>query len=442
MRAFGFVMLVMLVGACGDDGTGPMDQSVPCRGRAECDDGIFCNGVELCLDSRCLAGLVPCDSCDEENNTCPGGCADRDADGVRDSACGGIDCNDSDPSVFPGTAEVCDDEGVDEDCNPATYGFRDEDMDGVVDARCCNGATCGPDCDDTRADVGGPLERCDGVDNDCDGAVDESVGGTFYPDADGDGYGDSTAAPRVGCLPDEGFVAEGGDCDDGDDTVRPGAFDRCDPAAIDDDCDGTPNNPPGGCDCSDGTYDCPEQQGACTGSTYVCQSGVPRACSYLPTVESCNGLDDDCDGATDEGLSGQVYFADADGDGFGDPATAVEACRAPAGTWVGRAGDCDDSDADAYPGQARWFTTPRRGGGFDYDCSGGEEQRYPEGSCTCGAAMSCEGSMGYLDESGAGSGCGAEALRLDDCRRPGPSGRCSSDAPCRAFGQRGQRECH
>jgi hypothetical protein len=67
-------------------------------------------------------------------------------------------------------------------------------------------------------------------------------------------------------------------------------------------------------------------------------------------VETCNGIDDDCDGETDEqGASGeQTWWLDGDSDSWGDEATTQQACVAP-DLYVDRAGDCDDAAADVHP---------------------------------------------------------------------------------------------
>ncbi len=65
-------------------------------------------------------------------------------------------------------------------------------------------------------------------------------------------------------------------------------------------------------------------------------------------TELCDGVDNDCDGETDEEVE-TTYYLDADEDGFGDPAEPVEACEKPAG-YVLSGSDCDDDDANAYPG--------------------------------------------------------------------------------------------
>eukprot|EP00567_Pseudictyota_dubia_P018760 CAMPEP_0197433262 /NCGR_PEP_ID=MMETSP1175-20131217/1189_1 /TAXON_ID=1003142 /ORGANISM="Triceratium dubium, Strain CCMP147" /LENGTH=95 /DNA_ID=CAMNT_0042961583 /DNA_START=6 /DNA_END=290 /DNA_ORIENTATION=- len=65
-------------------------------------------------------------------------------------------------------------------------------------------------------------------------------------------------------------------------------------------------------------------------------------------TEVCNGLDDNCNGQVDEDVK-NIYYADADGDGFGDAMTTTEACSAPSG-YVDDDADCDDWDAAVNPG--------------------------------------------------------------------------------------------
>jgi len=93
------------------------------------------------------------------------------------------------------------------------------------------------DCDDSDASIyPGAVEVCDGIDNDCDGEVDEGVTNPYYEDADGDGYGLSTYGPVMTCSPPAGYVSNNLDCDDSDASIYPGAVEVCD--GIDNDCDG------------------------------------------------------------------------------------------------------------------------------------------------------------------------------------------------------------
>jgi len=81
-------------------------------------------------------------------------------------------------------------------------------------------------------------ETCNGVDDDCDGTIDNGVLVTYYPDGDSDGYGDSMA-PVEACSAPSGFVSEGLDCDDANSNVNPDASEK--PNGDDDDCDGQLN---------------------------------------------------------------------------------------------------------------------------------------------------------------------------------------------------------
>jgi hypothetical protein len=119
--------------------------------------------------------------CDGQDNNCnlstdEGLDVDMDADGVAlGTGCllPGNDCDDADPLIFPGNPEVCD--WKDNDCNLVADDGLDLDADGDGYA---SGPGCflpGMDCDDTDPDVfPGNLEVCDGKDNDCDGQIDQA----------------------------------------------------------------------------------------------------------------------------------------------------------------------------------------------------------------------------------------------------------------------------
>lgn len=154
-------------------------------------------------------------------------------------------------------------------CEPQVW-FSDQDGDGFgrtegsVSAceRPDGFVTDATDCDDEESTIS-PTESefCDLTDNNCDGLVDEDAtdASAWYADADDDGYGDSTVY-LVSCQPEEGYVVDSADCDDGDAGVAPGEPELCGDG-VDQDCTGDADEPYSTCtgsllDCSEDVFEC------------------------------------------------------------------------------------------------------------------------------------------------------------------------------------------
>ncbi len=228
-----------------------------CDGSGDCDDddpAVFPGATETCvdgLDTDCDGSVVD-EFADLDGDLLPD-CIDADADGDGQAAIseGGSDCDDTRPSVFAGAPEVCD--GLDNDCDSVIPGTeQDGDGDGWVP--CADwvggaGFSGGGDCDDEEPTTfPGSPELCDGLDQDCDSLLDEDLPILdWFRDRDGDGFGDRED-PWEGnpsCDPGDGWVIDTTDCDDADSDVHPGAT-ELEGNSVDEDCDGTAQGDPGG----------------------------------------------------------------------------------------------------------------------------------------------------------------------------------------------------
>jgi hypothetical protein len=213
--------------------------------------------------------------------------------------------------------EVCN--GLDDDCDGST----DEELEESCSSACGSGLRqCVAGRWGSCSAPSPAPEACDGRDNDCDTETDEE-GTTWYPDADGDGHGYSVGG-RSACQQPDGYVASRDDCDDDDADVYPGATETCD--GRDEDCNATPDE---GCDCVAGTtQSCGDwgDLGECELGVQSCAAGVWGECTggVPPVAETCNALDDDCDGATDQGLAGDAQEDNESCEAAKALATAVE----------------------------------------------------------------------------------------------------------------------
>jgi hypothetical protein len=170
------------------------------------------------------------------------------------------------------------------------------------------------DCDDSDAGLAvNPFapEQCNGVDDNCNGEVDEGLANArpWFRDVDGDGFGNENER-LVTCGQPPGYAARAGDCDVNAPDVFPGAPERCN--TIDDNCNGQPDDAPFADAESPGvpgtpTVDCMQNLGACSAGGIECRYDadaglnrrvcVPRT---QPRTETCNGVDDDCDTVVDD----------------------------------------------------------------------------------------------------------------------------------------------
>ena len=190
---------------------------------------------------------------------------------------------------------------------------------------------------------------------------------TFYQDQDGDGYG-SAASSQQACTAPSGYVTNNTDCNDTSAAIHPGATETCN--GNDDNCNGavdesslSPLQP-----LTQSCYSGPSNTagvGVCRTGTQTCSGGSFGSCEgeVTPTAEVCNGQDDNCDGQTDEGVQ-TTFYRDGDGDGYGNATMTTQACTAPAGYATNNT-DCNDSSAAIHPG-----ATEVCGDSIDQDCDG------------------------------------------------------------------------
>ena len=316
---------------------------------------------------------------------------DDDLDGYTENQ---GDCNDADPTFHPGADEICD--GLDNDCNglddddpiDGSLWYPDLDGDGFgagTSVTACEGqqpadrVDNADDCDDDltsgATNFPGALELCDGIDNDCNGTIDDG-----FADFDGDGDAD--------CVDDDDDGdgdPDTSDCDDNNPGVNASATEVCD--GIDNNCasgidegfdadgDGVTTCGPDGDPATTADNDCDD-------SSQAAHPGLSEqhpAVSTTPIGACEDGYDNDCDGLSDcdDGdcsLHSQCTSSipDSDADGFGDHG------------WGGL--DCNDFDASVHPGA--WDA---QGDGVDSDCDG-DDNTTSAASSAVGFRSGCQSS--------------------------------------------------
>ena len=445
------------------------DGFTTCAG--DCDDtdaSINPNATEICdgIDNNCDGNIDEGFDLDGDSfTTCAGDCDDTDAsinpnatdicDGIDNNCDGSIDegfdldgdsfttcagdCDDTDASVNPNATEICD--GIDNNCEGNIDEGFDVDGDGFT--------TCAGDCDDTDASINpNATEICDGIDNNCDGNIDEGF------DLDGDSF--TTCA---------------GDCDDTDAAVNPNATEICD--GIDNNCDGNTDEGfdvdgdgfttcAGDCDDTDASIN-PNGTEICDGIDNNCDGNIDEGfdldgdsfttcggdcddtdASINPNAtEICDGIDNNCDGSIDEGVQ-STFYADTNGDSFGDPNNSTMACSALPG-FVSDNTDCDDNDSNNFPGNLEVCDSQDNNcdgnidEGFDVDgdsfttcagdCNDGDASIHPNATEICDRIdNNCDGT---IDEGFDVDGDGV-AECFDNC--PATANPGQTDADCDGVG--------
>jgi hypothetical protein len=293
------------------------------------------------------------------------------------------DCDDSNDAIFPFNVEICN--GLDDNCNgdidedlPLLTLYADVDGDGygsmidsVLHCSLLPGyASNNDDCNDLN-DVINPdaMEICNGLDDNCNGFADEGLVTIFFQDADLDGFGNA-AFPIAACSAPIGYADNALDCNDDDNLIFPGSIEVCN--GQDDNCDGYIDE--GIVSIYFLDYD---NDGYGDADSFVLDCTLPLG--YSPNnldcddlndmvhpgmTETCNYIDDDCDGSIDDELTIFTLFIDSDGDSFGDAEYDTISCFASIFGYVADSDDCDDSNADIYPGAIETEN------GLDDNCDG------------------------------------------------------------------------
>ncbi|MFT5682807.1 MAG: hypothetical protein ACI8RZ_003731 [Myxococcota bacterium] len=413
----------------------------------DCNDGditISPNGSEVCdgVDNNCDG------STDEDAATdAATWYADTDADGYGDEKSTQSACEQ--PSGYVDVAEDCNDadklynpEAEEEDCTDSndyncdgSVGYADDDGDGY--------AAC-EECDDSDSAINPDgTEICDNQDNDCDGDIDEddaTDAATWYADKDTDGYGDA-ASTTVACDEPSGYVSDDTDCDDGSSTVNPAATEYCN--SVDDNCDGTIDEDRAADaatwyadtdsdffgDPDSTTASCSRPTGYFADNTDCDDSD---AAVNPDADEECDSIDNNCDGTIDEdtAIDADVWYRDADSDGYGNPDSTTNSCEQPSG-YLADDSDCDDGNNTINPDADEECDS------VDNDCDGTVDEDdaidadtwYEDfdsdgyGNDTI-SSVSCTAPSGYV-------GTGGDCVDNDSAINPGASEVCDeSDNDC------------
>ena len=431
-------------------------------------------------------------------------CAGTTNPGWRPQISNPLDCNDTSAAVYPGAPELCGTVGTDNDCdgdtaettgdstfyldadgdgfgddssfvlacqappgyvtvggdacpsNPFSQApipwYRDQDQDQFGNQASSVMACAQPsgyaaksgDCNDTSASINpGAAEACNGLDDNCNGSLDEGFAlSAFFADSDGDGFG-SAAAPVQACAAPPAHVTSSTDCNDSNPAAYPGGAELCATIGTDNNCNGNAQDVDAnaadrvsfytdadgdGYTLSTGALFCSGTSNAgyrpqvsapldCNDSSASVYPGAPELCATVGTDNNCNGNPNDTDAYASDRTT---FYLDTDGDGAGDPATATLACTAPGSAWVTVAGDqCPLDASKTAPGV----------------CGCGTSDTSTDGDSVLDCIDNCPNVSNPSQEDCDGDGVGDACSTFVDCNTNGVPDSCEDGSVHAATGQ-------